>query len=284
MKETGAQKTIISVYTDERGVDFSEKLSKDIYRCVQQPDNDGLLSTLRYSCDLANEALFKLPSARHAIVKQSMKHVPCKTGYLRHWEMLGVSSRQHLQSSTKSISSFTLRVMTKVDRDLLKIGPCAIKPPSLSNINLEMHLRTKALHSVAPLGGSADEPTHGVEFLLEGLLNDLWRSLRGCQFTSFASWNEAVVMHLKDSFGRSKFDQYLELESMRVISERTMPGATIQWTHEPACLKASLHSFSLDNRLASHVLKLRHREIPKVVQSEATPMSVSTRYLYNNMS
>ena len=276
------------MYTDEVLTITSEELSEKISRCVPRPDNYDLLSTLRHSCDLANAVLSELPSAQHAITEQ--KTALC-TSSVRHWELRVVLSRQDLQTSTKNIPSFTLRAVTKVHKSVTKIGPCATfrgKAPSLSPLAFEMHLRPKALQFAALLGGSADEPTHGVEDFVNELLDGLWHSLRGCQFTSFVSWNEAVVMHLRDSFSRSKFDRYLELEGIRVVAERSggrSDSQSFQWVHEPPCLKASLHVVPLDQ---TPVLKLRHLRCPDAAKTADVPESVSTHhlptYLYENTS
>lgn len=279
-KQSDGQRTNISVYTDEVLTTSYEELSEKISRHVQQPDNDGFLSKLRYSCDLSNAVLSELPSAQHAITEQVVKRRFLKTGPLRHWEIRGVLSRQDLQTSTKNIPSFTLRVVTNVHKSLIKIGPCAAfqgKAPSLSSLVFEMHLRPKALQFANLVGGCADEPTHGVEDFVNELLDGLWHSLRGCQFTSFVSWNEAVVMHLKDSFSRSKFDRYLELEGIRVFSERhEVSELSLQWMHEPPCSKASLHGAFLG---ATRVLKLRQLRSAEAVKTADVPESVSTHHL-----
>ena len=272
------------VYADEVMTTSPKKLSENIFRCAQRPDNDSLLSTLRYSCDLANAVLAALSSARYAITEQSMKKIPSETDRLRHYEIRGVLSRHELQTNARVTPSFTLRAVAGVDKSNSKIGPNASFPGKIlspSYLILEMHLRLNALHSVTPSGGLPNEPTQGVEDFVNELLGGLWRSLSDCQFTSFVAWNEAVVKHLTDSFSRSKFGQYLELEGMRVISGRTVlrGSQSLQWIHESPRLKESMYGFSLGKGPESHMLKLRHERSLEAGGIGAVPMSVPTHHL-----
>jgi hypothetical protein len=275
--------TNVWTYTD----DPEKKLGEDILTCVQQPEDNNFLSTLTHSHDLAKAVLNALPSNRHALV-EIKRHYPSGASPYRRWQIIRLLSRQDLQSSTKDISAFTLRVV--IEGHPTEVGPCATfagKASLLSNSTMELHLRPKALLPVATFGEFADKPTHSVDDFIRELLDDLWYSLRGCQFTSFVSWNEAVVTHLKDSFGRSKFDQYLDLESMKIITERQRTKSThaLQWIHEPPRLEASLDGYSIGKLVLPHVLKLRHKGGPKGIENEAeAPMSVSTHYLHNSIN
>ena len=287
-KRSSSQKTGIIIYTDDSTATSFGKLSDEISRDVQQPDNDGLLSTLRYSYGLAKAVLFAWPSARLALIEQGMAGDIPKARRLRTWTIRGVLSRPDLQSTTKGIPSFILRITTSMDGVLSNIGPSAAasNTQSLSALIIDLHLRSKALPPFVPLGESADESTQPVEDLVNKLVDDLWSSLRGRQFTSIVSWNEAAVMHLKESFGRSKFDQYLELENMRVVSERTAGAYVLRWIHEPQSLTANLQAFSVTNPSLTQVLKLRHKGSPQGIENEneTATMSVSTCYLCSSTS
>lgn len=282
-KRSSSQKTGITTYTDGTTATPHRKLSDEISQEVQQPDNDGLLSTLRYSYELAKAVLFAWPSARFVFVEHGTAGAIPKARRLRTWTLRGVLSRQDLQSTTNGIPSFILRITTSMDGVLSNIGPSAAasNTQSLSALILDLHLRPKALPPCVPLGESADESTQPVEDLVNKLVDDLWSSLRGRQFTSVVSWNEAAVMHLKESFGRSKFDQYLELENMRVVSERYAGAYVLRWIHEPLSLTANLQAFSVSNPSLTQVLKLRHKGSPQDVENETetATMSASTCYL-----
>jgi hypothetical protein len=281
-QDDGTKTTRVWTYTDN----FENRLGHDIPRGVQQPEDNSFLSTVTYSNDLAEAALNTLPSNRHALV-EIKKRYHSEASFFRRWEFFRLLSRQDLQSSTKAISSFALRFV--IEGHPTEVGPCATfageaLPPSRST--MELHLRPKALSPVTTFGESTDKPTHSVDDFIRELLDELWQSLRGCQFTSFVSWNEAVVTHLTDSFGRSKFDQYLDLESMRVITDRQLIRGThfLRYVHESPRLEASLHEYHI-GKLLPHVLKLRHKGGPQGIENEAeAPMSVSTNHPDNSIS
>jgi hypothetical protein len=283
-KRSGSQKTEGFIYTNESTI--LPELSEEVSRYVQQPDNEGLLSTLRYSYGLAKAVLSAWPSAQLAIIEQGATGSIPKGRRLRNWTIRGALSRRGLQSSTNDFPSFNLRAVTGMQGVRSHIGPSAAmtKGESMWSLTLDLRLRPKILPPAGPFSESADISTQPVEDLVSKLVEDLWRSLRGQQFTSFVSWNEAVVTHLQSSFGRSEFDQYLELEDVRVVSERILPHShTLQWIHEPLSLTASLQGWHLGNDSLSQVLKLRQRS-PETVENEAAPMSVSLQHPYESTS
>ena len=252
-----------------------ETLAADIARVVRQPKDESLLSRLHSSHEFAKAVLLKLPSTRHVYIRRSG---PEKVnGMALH---LGTSmSRNDPLSSTENTSSFVLSVKFKLERNSKNIGPSY--SPSPSKLRLELHLRPKASLFLAALGKSADEPIQSTEGFAAELLDDLRRSVLLCKFTSVVSFNEAVAVHLKDSFCRSKYDQYLELESVRVYSSRRAPGRYyIRWIHEPSCLNTSLYRFDLGYGEGSHMIRLRHKKSPEAGEVKANPMSVFTLYLY----
>ncbi|GAB7334445.1 hypothetical protein MBLNU13_g06447t1 [Cladosporium sp. NU13] len=190
-------------------------------------------------------------------------------GTLSQWELATLVSRKDPHSSTENISSFVLSVVTNPNKQLKNIGPRSFPGPL--TLNVELHLRPKTSPLLAAIGKSVDEPRQSVDEFVRELLDDLQQSVFVCKFTSVVFLNEAVAMHLKDSFGRSKYNQYLELESVRVLSGWQVSGNQIRWIHEPPTLNASLYEFSLGKGIESHMIDLRHRKSPEVAEVEATP-------------
>ncbi|GAB7334444.1 hypothetical protein MBLNU13_g06447t2 [Cladosporium sp. NU13] len=199
--------------------------------------------------------------ARHTIAGMA--------GTLSQWELATLVSRKDPHSSTENISSFVLSVVTNPNKQLKNIGPRSFPGPL--TLNVELHLRPKTSPLLAAIGKSVDEPRQSVDEFVRELLDDLQQSVFVCKFTSVVFLNEAVAMHLKDSFGRSKYNQYLELESVRVLSGWQVSGNQIRWIHEPPTLNASLYEFSLGKGIESHMIDLRHRKSPEVAEVEATP-------------
>lgn len=253
-----------------------EYLAADIAQFAQQPKDGSFLSTLHSSHEFANAALTKLPSTRHAFIRQNVAGL---VGTLRQWELITLMSRQDHHSSTENISSFVLCAVANLEEDLKSIGPSP--SPGPLSLSVELHLRPKTSPPLTVLGKSVDEPRQSVEDFAREILDDLRHSVLVCKFTSVVTFNEAVTMHLKDSFGRSKYSQYLELESVRVISERRLPAGNqiIQWIHGPPSLSASLYDFSLGNNIQSNTINLRHRKSSEIAEVKADPMSVSTLHL-----
>jgi hypothetical protein len=276
-KRPNPLKTEVLIYADKWTPNPFDQLKEELPRHVQQPDNDDLRSTLRYSYRLAKAVLSALPSAQLALIVQGATGDVPKRKRLRNWAIRSVLSRRDLQSSTNDFPSFNLRVVTNMDGVLSNIGPSAATSGLSSpwDLILDLHLRPKVSPPVAPHGESADKSTQPVEDLVSGLVEDLWSSLRGRQFTSVVSWNEAVVMYLTSSFGRSKFGQYLELEDMRVVSTLGSPGTHIlRYIHDPPSSTANLQGWHLGNDSLFNVLKLRQRTAT-TIENEAAPMLVS---------
>ena len=280
----GVYKTKVVIYSDDVK-NTGDSLAEDISRTVQQPNDNGFLATLRYSCDLANAAFSASTSNHCAFITQIAQTTCVGAASEFHWEILGVLPRRDLQSSTKDVPSFTLWIKTMVDRGAATIGPRTdlsgkVVPPLTRDLGIKLRFRTNALAFTAPRGGSADEPTHSVDDFVRELLNNLWHSLRGRQFTSVVSWNEAVVLHLKDSFRRSKFDKYFELEDVWVKRKEFLSNKSLlQWVHEPPCLKEDLHGSSFSQGFESRVLNMRRMRCSGGVENKAAPLSVYTRHL-----
>jgi hypothetical protein len=166
--------------------------------------------------------------------------------------------------------------VANLEEDLKNIGPSP--SPSPLSLSVELHLRPKTSPPLTVLGKSVDAPRQSVEDFARELLDDLQHSVLVCKFTSVVSFNEAVTMQLKDSFGRSKYSQYLELESVRVISDRRLSAGNqiIQWIHEPPSLSASLYEFSLGKNSESSTINLRHKKSSEIAEVKADSMSVFT--------
>jgi hypothetical protein len=265
-----------ALYTQDATHMSQETLAADIARIVRQPKDESLLSKLHSSHEFAKAVLLKLPSTRHVYIR---RFGPETVNAMKALHLSTLMSRNDPHSSTENTSSFILGVSSKLESNSKNIGPSYSPSPSM--LRLELHLRPKASLFLAALGKSADEPIHSTKGFATELLDDLQRSVLLCKFTSVVSFNEAVAVHLKDSFCRSKYDQYLELESVRVSSTRRTPGGSqTRWIHEPSCLNASLYACKLGKGDGSHMMRLRHKKGPEAGEVKANPMSVSTLYPY----
>lgn len=276
------QTTDLSVFADDM-ITFPEKLRKEFSRIVRNPNDNSLLSELRYLHDVAKAAISALPSTRHALVMQSqMYRAPNpKALQLEGWQLRGVLSREHPSSNVQNISSFTLGISTVVSRDLCNIGPSDIysSPSSVVDLRIELRLQPRTWPFPASMDQSANELRQNVGQITTDLVDDLQQSLLGCEFTSQVSMNEAIIVRLEELFRRSRLEQYLKLEDISLACDRQFnkPLRQLRWIHETDRFKASPYASRLRNVLLPGLSKYRQRRPPKTAESRATSVSVLTR-------
>jgi hypothetical protein len=249
----------------------SDDIRHDLAGRVQAPADEDILSTLRYSHDVIDATLSAFPNAQDVWIRHSWKapdwRKPLGGDALGGCSFYGVRSTKNASSKDGNIS-FILRIVPRLHAKSFKIGPCkAYMDPNgirsnTDSLQIELRLQSKASSLFTLVGRSNNDPIQSLDGLARQLVNHLEKSLCDREFTSVVSWNEAAVIHLEESFRRSKLGHCLELESIKLVFEQLHKGAVCSTRlHEHSRSRSMGYNFPLSNILHG-VLKHRHEISP----------------------
>jgi hypothetical protein len=274
---TKSRKTQLSTFTDDKNNAHPVDIEKGFALLNQGCDDNSFLSELHYSYDAAYAALTTSPSTRHASARQ-IRHWFRAHGSghlkLRSWALNGVLSRQRPSSDAEITSSLALRIAALMDGGLSRIGPCNKYSGVGTTFDFvfELRFQPKTLAFHASLDKSAKEPTQNVTDLVTDILGKLQESLRGREFTSVISMNEAMIMYLKEHFCHSKLEQYLELEGINLVCNQVLKGGrSVRWVHEAPRFQVSPYYGDLGTRVLPSLCKYRQGRNRDATKKEATP-------------
>jgi hypothetical protein len=239
----------------------SEDPRQDLAGRVQAPADEDILSTLRYSHDVTNATLGAFPNAQGVLIRHPWQAPSGPQGdILLSCSLSGVQSAKKA-SSNDGHSLFTLRIEARLHATSYMIGPCKTYPhvagsgPSL--FQFELQLQPKASPPFTSVGRFDKDPIQSVDDVARELVNHLQNSLRGCEFTSVVSWNEAAVLHLEKAYRHTKLRHFLELASIKLNLERKGYFSAWNRLHEHSRSRWMGYPRAL-NSLLYDVLKYRH--------------------------
>jgi hypothetical protein len=255
----------------------SEGPRHDLAGRVQAPADEDISSTLRYSHDVTNATLSAFPNAQDVLIRHVWRAPSGSQGdVLRSCSLSGVQSAKNAWFNDGH-NLFTLRIDPCLHATSYMIGPCKTYPHVAGSVpamfQIELQLQPKASPPFTSVGRSNNDPIQSVDDVARELVNHLQNSLRGCEFTSVVSWNEAAVLHLEESFRHSKLRHFFELESIKLIFERRTYGSAWTRLHEHSRSRLMGYTGPL-NSLLYDVLKYRHESSPTTSENGKEMSSV----------
>jgi hypothetical protein len=255
----------------------SEDPRRDLAGRVQAPADEDILSTLRYLHDVTNATLSAFPNAQEVFIRHAWGAPSGSKG-----NVLRSCSLSGFQSAKKALSNdghdlFTLRIDPHLHAKSYMIGPCKTYPHVAGSgpamFRIELQLQPKASPPFTSVGRSNNDPIQSLDDVARELVNHLRNSLRGCEFTSVVSWNEAAVLHLEEAFRHSKLRHFLELASIKLSFQRRTHCSVWARLHEHSRSRLMGYTGTL-NSLLNDVLKYRHESSPTTSENGEEMSSV----------